>query len=88
MKLKFIADAYYNGEHVYKKGQVVEIDNSKGMASRWLRRNLAVEVEQKYVELEVQAEIKVEEVSPEEVVVEIEEVKVESPKRRKSKKEE
>ena len=85
MKLKFIADAYYNGEHVYKKGQVVEIDNSKGMASRWLRRNLAIEFEDKKVEV---VEEVVEEVSPEEVVVEIEEVKVESPKRRKSKKEE
>lgn len=82
MKLKFIADAYYNGEHVYKKGQVVEIDNSKGMASRWLRRNLAVEVEEVEVVEEKVEIVDIQNEVIEEVVVE------ESPKKRRSKKNE
>ncbi len=42
MKLKFVADAFYNGELTYKNGQVVEIDDKLGMASRWIKRGLAV----------------------------------------------
>lgn len=41
MKLKFVADAFVNGEVVYLKGQVVDVPNETGSADRWLRRGLA-----------------------------------------------
>jgi hypothetical protein len=44
MKLKFISDAYYNGEHKYHKGKTYEISNQHGEAFRWLKRGLAIEV--------------------------------------------
>lgn len=56
MKLKFIADAYYNGVHVHKAGEVKEIDNSKGMAQRWLSRGIAVEANE--VKEEIKEEVK------------------------------
>ena len=43
MKLKFISDAYYNGEHKYHKGKSYEISNEFGEAFRWLKRGLAIE---------------------------------------------
>lgn len=44
MKLKFLKDAYYNDELMYKQDSVYEIDNSKGHASRWLNRLFAEEI--------------------------------------------
>jgi hypothetical protein len=84
MKLKFIADAYYNGEHKYKKGQIAVVPTEKGEANRWLSRGIAIEV--KEVELEVKAEVPVE-VKEEAVEVSVEEVQVEVPKKRTKKKE-
>lgn len=51
MKLEFTGDCHYNGELVHKKGEVKEIDNELGMASRWIRRGLAKEA----AEVEVKA---------------------------------
>ena len=42
-KLKFIRDAIYNGEVVHKLGEVLDIENDKGMADRWIKRAVAVE---------------------------------------------
>lgn len=42
-KLKFIQDAVYNGVVVHKLGEVLDIENDKGMADRWIKRAVAVE---------------------------------------------
>lgn len=46
MFLKFNCDAFYNGEVIYTKDQEVFVDNKLGMASRWIRRGLAVQIEE------------------------------------------
>lgn len=45
-RLKFIDEARYNGEVVYKEGDVVDIENELGMADRWIKRAKAIEVAQ------------------------------------------
>jgi hypothetical protein len=81
MKLKFIADAYYNGVHVHKAGEVKEIDNSKGMAQRWLSRGIAVEANE--VKEEIKEEVK-EEVK-EEIKEEVKEEAASAPRRKPTK---
>lgn len=46
MKLKFLQDAFYQNELAHKKGEVYEISDEKGMASRWLKRKIAIEVKE------------------------------------------
>ena len=41
MKLKFFQDAVYNGQLLYRTGDIVEIDDKHGMATRWLVRGKA-----------------------------------------------
>ena len=43
MRLRFIADAFYNGKPKYLKGSVHEVSNERGEAQRWLARQVAVE---------------------------------------------
>lgn len=47
MILKFIADAEYNETVKYKAGQVVDFSDDGAFAYRWIRRGLAVEVNEK-----------------------------------------
>lgn len=70
MKLKFLSDAYYNGEHKYHKGKTYEISNQFGEAFRWLKRGLAVEVveEVKIEEVKVEENFQIEESIVKEVV--------------------
>lgn len=49
MKLKFIADAFYNGALKYEKGSIHEVCNELGEAQRWLSRHVAVEVLQEEI---------------------------------------
>jgi len=42
MKLKFISNGIYNGIIEFHEGQVYEIDDSLGAATRWLKRGVAV----------------------------------------------
>jgi hypothetical protein len=42
MKLQFVKDAIYNGEIVHKFGDCKEIDDSLGMATRWIVRGVAI----------------------------------------------
>lgn len=44
-KLKFNRDAFYNGECVYKAGEIADVPVENGYALRWEKRGLAVEVE-------------------------------------------
>jgi hypothetical protein len=44
MKLKFVADAYYNEKHVFEKGKTYEVNDDLGYASRWIRRGVAVKI--------------------------------------------
>jgi len=69
MKIRFIADAYYNKALVHEKGSVKDICNKLGEAQRWLSRGIAVE----------HSEEKVEEIA--EVLEEIAEVIKEEPKK-------
>lgn len=63
MKLKFVKDAFYDGKCIATAGEVKEISEKDGFASRWIRRGIAVE-EKNYV---AQEEVKVEEVKIEAV---------------------
>lgn len=38
MKLKFKADAFYNGELIFKAGEIYEVSEELGWAKRWLNR--------------------------------------------------
>lgn len=85
MKLKFIRNAIYNGVIVHKEGDIAFVDNSKGMATRWLVRGVAIEVVD---EVPVKEELPVvEEVLDLEPVEEkLDEVETsEAPKKRKTK---
>lgn len=42
--LKFLENAKYNGEIVHHKGETKTLDNKLGMADRWIKRGVAVEV--------------------------------------------
>ena len=42
MKLEFVQDAYFDGVHVHKVGDIVDIDNSLGHADRWIRLGMAI----------------------------------------------
>jgi len=44
MKIFIVSDCVYNGELLHKKGETKEVDDSLGMASRWVRRGLALPV--------------------------------------------
>jgi hypothetical protein len=50
MRLKFIADAYYNNELIYKTNEICEVSNELGFAMRWIKRGLAIEVAEPLVE--------------------------------------
>lgn len=41
MLLKFNRDAWYQGKLVYKQGEIVEVSEEQGYASRWIRRGAA-----------------------------------------------
>ena len=43
--LKFYADAIYNGQKVYAKGEVVDVPSDDGYADRWIKRGIAEEIE-------------------------------------------
>ena len=45
MLLKFLADAFYDGQLIYSKDQIVEVPNNLGFADRWIRRGLALPVD-------------------------------------------
>jgi hypothetical protein len=49
-RLLFMADAKIGGEVTYKKGNIYEIDDSTGSASRWIKRLMAEEVANSPVE--------------------------------------
>lgn len=80
MKLKFVKDAYYNGERKYLMGEIYEISDELGEATRWLKRGLAeefkevvlkkeetkIELVEEVKELEVQMPIEYESVVKEE----------------------
>jgi hypothetical protein len=78
MKLKFISDAYYNGEHKYRKGETYEISNQHGEAFRWLKRGLAIEVVEKEIK-EIKEIPKVIEEPIVEIEPELEEPQLEEP---------
>lgn len=46
MKLKFVADAIYDGNLVFKKDQICEVSDELGFASRWIRRGIAIKLPQ------------------------------------------
>lgn len=50
MILKFNQDGFVNGDLVFEAGKVYEIDDSKGSASRWVRRGVAFEVQKEETE--------------------------------------
>lgn len=50
MILKFTKDGFVNGELVFKVGEEYDIDDSKGSASRWIRRGVAFEVQKEETE--------------------------------------
>ena len=78
MKLKFIGDAFYNGELVHRKGDVVDLDNANGYAMRWVSRLLAVEVLEEEVKPQPIAEVEVKtEVVEELVILEVEKLEAE-----------
>lgn len=43
-KLKFHQDAFYNGECVYKAGEIADVPVENGYALRWEKRGMALEV--------------------------------------------
>lgn len=59
MKLKFLDDAYVNGELAFKGGEIYDIDDKSGSATRWVKRGIAIEAAE-----EVKVEAKVEVVAP------------------------
>jgi hypothetical protein len=85
MKLKFIADAYYNGVHVHKAGEVKEIDNSKGMAQRWLSRGIAVEADEVKEEIKEEVKEEIKEEVKEEIKEEVKEEAASAPRRKPTK---
>lgn len=52
MKLKFLKDAYYNGERKYIAGECYEISDELGEATRWFKRGLVEEVKEE-IKIEV-----------------------------------
>lgn len=66
--LKFLEDAFYNNELVHKKGDIVELDDSLGYATRWLVYGMAEIVESVKIEAPVKIEEVVEENKIEEIV--------------------
>lgn len=46
MKLKFLKDAYYNGQRKYVMGNTYEISDELGEATRWFKRGLVEEVKE------------------------------------------
>ena len=85
IKLKFLSDAFYNGQLVHEKNSVHELESDYG--NRWVRRGIAIEVEEVKVEKKpepVKEEIK-EEIKEEvkEEIVEL--VKEEKPKTKSKK---
>lgn len=59
MKLKFLVDGYYNGQHKYEAGKTYDISNELGEADRWLKRGAiqVVEVENTVEEVVVVKEV-------------------------------
>lgn len=51
MKLKFVKDAVYDGKVVYSAGDVAEVDDSNGYASRWIKRGVAIDVVEEEVKV-------------------------------------
>ncbi len=43
-RLRFVKHAVYNGEVVHKEGEVKVLANDLGMADRWIKRGVAIEV--------------------------------------------
>jgi len=89
IKLKFLSDAFYNGQLVHEKNSVHELESDYG--NRWVRRGIAIEVEEVKIEKKpepVKEEIKVEikEEIKEEVKEEIVELVKEEKPKTKSKK--
>jgi hypothetical protein len=87
MKLKFIKDAYYNGQRKYIAENTYDIPDDLGEATRWLKRGLAEEVG--HVEAPVKEEIvvvqeEVPELTVEEIIVK-EELKKENGKVKRKK---
>lgn len=46
-RLEFNRDAIYNGECIYKAGEIADVPIENGFALRWEKRGLAVEVAEK-----------------------------------------
>lgn len=44
--VEFVKDAVYNGEIVHRAGQKKNMDNSLGMADRWIKRGVAIEIKE------------------------------------------
>lgn len=51
MKLKFNSDAFYNGKLIAAKGEIKEISEENGFASRWIKRG-AEEVKEEVPKVE------------------------------------
>jgi hypothetical protein len=81
MKLKFTQDGIVNGQVVFKKGEIYDISDELGSATRWIKRG-AVVVKDGEVEQKVEDKKEAEEV--EEVV--IKQTKKENKKENKSSK--
>jgi hypothetical protein len=83
MKVKFIADAFYNGVLTHRKGEIADLKSD--MAFRWVKRNIAIFSEEKEVKVpevkEVESEFP-EQLTEEVEVVENEEDAEATPKKR------
>jgi hypothetical protein len=76
-KVLFHQDGYLNGVLTYERGQVYEIDDTLGSASRWLKRGA------EFVEEEAKVEVKAKQQEEEEELVANEEGKEENKKGKK-----
>lgn len=53
MKLKFNFEAVYNGEVFATAGEIKEVSEANGFASRWIRRGAEIVVEEPMVEKKI-----------------------------------
>lgn len=76
-KLQFVEDAMYDGKLAHKKGEVKTLDNSLGMADRWIKRGVAIVIveetkEEKAAKEKAEAEAKAKAEAEEKAKVEAE----------------
>lgn len=77
VKVLFLTDVYYNGALAHKKNELVDLDDSLGYATRWVKRGLAKEIivelnKEPLKEVEIIEEVQVEMVFDEPIVKSVE----------------